>query len=127
MKHASTGTNYAILTQQVKVQHEKKPVSNLKSMQIAGFETNTLKIYWDFCSVRIVKANSDTVETISVVINDSSNVICSDLYLKNIFVKRMKAERCTDIRVWISKTKRWGKRPVFWYVNHFIKSAKSFN
>ena len=33
-KHASKGTNYAILTKQVKVQHKKKPVSNLKSMQM---------------------------------------------------------------------------------------------
>ena len=38
MKHGSTGTNYAILTKQVKVQHEKKPVLNLKSMQLVGFE-----------------------------------------------------------------------------------------
>ena len=38
MKHASTGTNYAILTKQVKGQHVKKPVLNLKSMQIVGFE-----------------------------------------------------------------------------------------
>ena len=27
-----TGTNYATLTKQVKVQHEKKPVPNLKSI-----------------------------------------------------------------------------------------------
>ena len=38
MEHASTGTNYAILSKQVKVQHEKKPVSNLKSMQSVVFE-----------------------------------------------------------------------------------------
>ena len=38
MEHASTGTNYAILTKQVKVQHEKKPVSNLKSIHTVGFE-----------------------------------------------------------------------------------------
>ena len=38
MKHVSTGTNYAILTKRVKVQHEKKPVLNLKGMQIVGFE-----------------------------------------------------------------------------------------
>ena len=37
-KHASKGTNYVILTKRVKEQHEKKPVSNLKSMQIIGFE-----------------------------------------------------------------------------------------
>ena len=43
MKHARTGTNYAILTKQVKVQHEKKPVLNLKSMQIVGFEQTYTK------------------------------------------------------------------------------------
>ena len=39
-KHASTGTNYAILT---KVQHEKKPVTNLKIMQIVGFGQTSTK------------------------------------------------------------------------------------
>ena len=43
MKHVSKGTNYAILTKQVKVQHEKKPVSNLKSMEIVGFEQTSTK------------------------------------------------------------------------------------
>ena len=38
MKHASTGTNYEILTKRVKVKHKKKFVSNLKSMQIVDFE-----------------------------------------------------------------------------------------
>ena len=38
MKDASTDVNYAILTKRVKLQHEKKPVSNLKSMQSVGFE-----------------------------------------------------------------------------------------
>ena len=43
MKHWSAGTNYAILTKKVKVQHKKKPVSNLKSMQIVGFEQTSVK------------------------------------------------------------------------------------
>ena len=43
MKHVSTGTNYTMLTKRVKVQDEKKPVSNLKSMQIVGFEQTTTK------------------------------------------------------------------------------------
>ena len=38
MKHGSKGTNYAILTKRFKMQHEKKPVSNLKRMQNVGFE-----------------------------------------------------------------------------------------
>ena len=43
MKHVSKGKNYAILTKYVKVQHEKKPVSNLKSMEIVGFEQTSTK------------------------------------------------------------------------------------
>ena len=38
MKHARTDTNYDILTKQVKQQYEKKPVSNLLSIQSVGFE-----------------------------------------------------------------------------------------
>ena len=37
MKRTKTDANYAILTKQVKLQHEKKPVSNLKSTQRVGF------------------------------------------------------------------------------------------
>ena len=32
-----------------------------------------------------------------MAINDSSDVLCFDLYLTNIFAKSMKAERCTDV------------------------------
>ena len=39
-KHASAGTNYAILTKRVKVQHEKKSV---KSMEIVGFGQTSTK------------------------------------------------------------------------------------
>ena len=37
------------------------------------------------------------VKTILVAITDSYNVRCFDLYLINIFMKSMKAERCTYI------------------------------
>ena len=43
MKHAKTDVNYVILTKQVKLQHEKKPVSNLLSMQSVGFEQIFMK------------------------------------------------------------------------------------
>ena len=43
MKHARTDANYAILTKQVKLRHEKKPVSNLISMQSVGFEQTYMK------------------------------------------------------------------------------------
>ena len=38
-----TSKNYAILTKRVKVQHKKKPVSNLKSKQSVGFEQASTK------------------------------------------------------------------------------------
>ena len=38
MKHAMTDASYAILTKQVNLQHEMKPVLNLSSMQSVGFE-----------------------------------------------------------------------------------------
>ena len=37
------------------------------------------------------------METISVAINDSSDVLCFVLYLINIFEKSTKAQRCTDV------------------------------
>ena len=37
------------------------------------------------------------LEAISVAINDSSDVLCFDLYLINKFMKSAKAERCTDV------------------------------
>ena len=36
------------------------------------------------------------VETISVAVNNKSDVLCFDLYLINIFAKFAKVERCTD-------------------------------
>ena len=38
MKHARAGADYVKLTKQIKLEHEKEPVSNLKSMQNVGFE-----------------------------------------------------------------------------------------
>ena len=43
MKHARRDANYAILTKLVKVEGEKKLVSNLLSMQSAGFEQTLMK------------------------------------------------------------------------------------
>ena len=36
-------TNYAILTKRVKLQHEKKPVLNLLSLQSVSFEQTFMK------------------------------------------------------------------------------------
>ena len=43
MKHATIDANYAILTKRVKLQHEKKSLSNLLSVQCAGFEQTFVK------------------------------------------------------------------------------------
>ena len=43
MKPERTDANYAILTKRIKQQHEKKPVSNLLSMQSVGFEETFIK------------------------------------------------------------------------------------
>ena len=44
MKPERTDANYAILTKRIKQQHEKKPVSNLLSMQSVGFEQTFMKL-----------------------------------------------------------------------------------
>ena len=38
------------------------------------------------------------METMLVAINDSSDVLCFNLYLINIFAKSTKAERCKDVK-----------------------------
>ena len=43
MKHSRTGTNYAILTIRIKLQHEREPVSNFKNMQSVGFQQTSIK------------------------------------------------------------------------------------
>ena len=89
-KHASTGTDYAILTKQIKVNHEKKLELNLYAE--STFWANIYKMYWHFHSARVISV----AETVSVAINDSSDVLCFDLYPINLFHKSLKAERCTD-------------------------------
>ena len=38
MKHVRSDTNYPILTKRIRLQHEKKPVLNSKSVESVGFE-----------------------------------------------------------------------------------------
>ena len=59
-----------------KLQHEKKPESNLKRMQSVVLEQATAKFILIFI-----------VGTISVTINDSYGVLCFNLYLINKFCK----------------------------------------
>ena len=44
MKHARADANYAILTKRVKLQHERKHVSNLLSMESVGVEPTFMKV-----------------------------------------------------------------------------------
>ena len=98
MKHATIDANYAILTKRVILQHEKKPASNLLSMQSVGFELTFMKFIEIFVpQEQFLYRKKNVVETISVAITDSSDVRCLDVYLINIFTKSTKAERCTDI------------------------------
>ena len=43
MKQAKEDANYPILTKRVKLQHEKKPALNLKSIDSVGFEQIFMK------------------------------------------------------------------------------------
>ena len=43
MKHAKTDASYAILAKRVKLQHERKPLSNLLSIQSVGIEQTFMK------------------------------------------------------------------------------------
>ena len=63
--------NYAIFTKRVKLQHEKKLLSNLLCMQSAGFEQKFMK----FLEIFFPQV------AISVAITGSSDVGYLDLYL----------------------------------------------
>ena len=43
MKQTRADTDFPILTKRVKLQHEKKPVLNLKSIESVGFEQTFTK------------------------------------------------------------------------------------
>ena len=96
-KHVSTGKNYAILNKRVKVKHEKKFASNLKKYAECMFWANICKIYWDFCSIRIVSLQEKNHSGTMIAINDSSDVLCFYLYLINISEKSMKVGSFTDV------------------------------
>ena len=53
MKHARADANYLILTKQVKLKHEKKPLSNLKSIVSVGFEQTFTKLIEIFAPQKI--------------------------------------------------------------------------
>ena len=77
---------HGVTPNEKKLQHEKKPESNLKRMQSVVLEQATAKFILIFI-----------VGTISVTINDSCGVLCFNLYLINIFGNPTKAQRCTYV------------------------------
>ena len=56
MKEARADANYPILTKQVKLQHEKKLVSNLESKESASFEQTFTKFIEIFASQKYLFA-----------------------------------------------------------------------
>ena len=73
MKHARTDANYAILIKRVKLQHEKKLVPNLLSMQSVDFEQTLMNLLrFLFCKNNFFTEKKNIVEAISVAITDSS-------------------------------------------------------
>ena len=96
-KHASTGTNYAILTKQIKVQHETciKFKSYAHDKVLSKHLENLMR--FSFRKNDFLIGKKIMVETISVAISDSCDVLCFDLYLINIFTKSTKAEGYTDV------------------------------
>ena len=77
MKHRSK------LTKWVKVQHEKKPALSFKSMQNVVFEQRTILLRFWFHKSNFFKGKKTVVETLSVAINDSFDVLYFNLYLIN--------------------------------------------
>ena len=68
-------------------------------MQSVVFKQTSTKfiLRFSFHEKNFFKGKKTMVETISVAINDSSDVLWFDLYLINVFTKSTKAERCTDV------------------------------
>ena len=68
---------YATLTERVKLQHEKKSVSNLKSMQSKALSKYLLNVLrFSFHENNFFVGNKILLETRSVVITDTSSVHC---------------------------------------------------
>ena len=95
MKHTRTDTNYAILTKRIKLQHEKKPKSNLKSMQSVGFQQTSTKFRrFSFCkNIFFIGKKNSSGNHLSGHLTDSSDDGCSDLHVINIFTKFTKEMR----------------------------------
>ena len=71
-------------------------------MQSIVFEPTSTKFIYLFIYLFLFHKNNffigkNVTETILAAINDSSDMLCFDLYLIKIFVKSTKAKRCTNV------------------------------
>ena len=88
MKNARAATSYATLTKRVKLQYEKKLVSNLKSIKSKALR----KYLWNVLRFSFHKyffvENKIVLEASSVAVTDNSSVHCFDqLYNKSCFTR----------------------------------------
>ena len=97
MKDTRADTNYPVLIKRVKLQHKKKPVLNLRSIESVGFQQTFTKFIEIFVPLKFLYEKKNRGRNHLVAINDISDVRCFDLYLINIFIKSAKSERWKDI------------------------------
>ena len=97
MKDTRADTNYPVLIKRVKLQHKKKPVLNLRSIESVGFQQTFTKFIEIFVPLKFLYEKKNRGGNHLVAINDISDVRCFDLYLINIFIKSAKSERWKDI------------------------------
>ena len=97
MTHARSDITYPILTKRIKLQHEEKPILNLKSIESVGFQQTFTKFIEIFVPLKFLYEKKNLGGNHLVAINDISDVRCFDLYLINIFIKSAKSERWKDI------------------------------
>ena len=70
----------------------------MKRIQSVGFEQSTKNLLrFSFRKNNFSIGKKDVVETTSKAINNSSDLLCFDLCLMNIFEKSSKAERWRDV------------------------------
>ena len=100
-KHASKKNKLHLINQTGQSTTWIETCIKFKKYIECSFWANIHKIWWNFHSVSIISLyetiSYSIVQTMSVVINDSSDVLCFDLYLINTTAKFTKEERCTDL------------------------------
>ena len=64
MKDTRADTNYPVLIKRVKLQHKKKPVLNLRSIESVGFQQTFTKFIEIFVPLKFLYEKKELVETI---------------------------------------------------------------